>query len=124
MKSKTGTRGKLLPIFLSVLFAYLVTFLLLLLLAVLVYKTGTDGKLVGVFLVVTYLLSAFVGGLYLGKRMEQKRYLWGILAAVLYFSVYCLITTLLNREMAKELSDYVKTFFLLVLGGMLGGMLS
>lgn len=108
----------------SVLISYLVTFFLLLLISFLLLQTGMSSSVIGIAVVVTYVISVFSGGFYMGKHVEQKRYLWGLIAALLYFLVYILISLMVKGDSPIQFIDYVKTFVIVACAGMLGGMLS
>jgi putative membrane protein (TIGR04086 family) len=60
----------------------------------------------------------------MGKHVEQKRYLWGLIAALLYFMVYILISLMVKQDTPIHMMDYVKTLAIIAGSGMLGGMLS
>ncbi len=104
--------------------SWLVTMIILLLLSVLLANTGLPSGAAGGFLIAAYLLSPFAGGFYIGKKAEQKQYLWGLVFGVLYFVVFCLVSLALNREGEVSFMRILRLFLLQAAGGMAGGMLS
>ena len=64
--------------------AYIVTGLLLLILAFALYKLGLSENVVELGVVFIYLLSSAIGGFFIGKCMEVKRLLWGVLLGLFY----------------------------------------
>ena len=60
----------------ALLAAYLATGLMLLLLALLLYKMGLGENQVNLGILIIYIVSCFLGGFYLGKKVGNQRYLW------------------------------------------------
>ena len=73
---------------------------------------------------VIYLGSAFLGGRIAGRRTENKKYLWGLLAGMCYFAVLFLLTLILRRNIDPSSIQTITTACLCMGGGMLGGMLA
>lgn len=73
---------------------------------------------------VIYLGSAFLGGRIAGRRTENKKYLWGLLAGMCYFAVLFLLTLILKRNIDPSSIQTITTACLCMGGGMLGGMLA
>lgn len=108
----------------ALLAAYVVTGLLLLLIAGLLYRFQLDEGKVQIGIIVTYILSCFVGGFLAGKMMKSRQFLWGVLLGLLYFLVMTLVSVAVNRELQSSTSGFITSFLLCMGGGMLGGMLS
>ncbi len=108
----------------ALLAAYVVTGLLLLLIAGLMYRFQLDEGKVQIGIIVTYILSWFVGGFLAGKMMKSRQFLWGVLLGLLYFLVMTLVSVAVNRELQSSSSGFITSFLLCMGGGMLGGMLS
>ena len=119
--------GKKVPvIFLlkCLLFSYIVTAALLLLLAFLLFKLGLTEKIVSIAIIAIYVAATFLAGFLTGKRMGSRRFLWGLLMGGVYFLVLVAISLAVNHSV-KELTDsFLTTMVLCAGGGMLGGMLS
>jgi len=108
----------------GMLLAWMVTGIVLFVLSFLLSGTGLSSGAVGGILIAVYILSPFVGGFYLGKKAEQKKYWWGLVFGVLYFVIFCLVSLLISPPGAASFALIVKVFLLQVLGGMAGGMLA
>lgn len=108
----------------SVLISYLVTLFLLLITSFLMLQVGMSSGAISIAIVVIYVLSVFLGSFYMGRHVEQKRYLWGLIAALFYFVVYIIISLITKGDTPIVLFDYVKTLLIVACSGMLGGMLS
>ena len=69
----------------SLLVSYIVTGVLLVVLAMLLYRLELNEKTVSASIVAIYVLSTLAGGFILGKLMKVKRYIWGLGICVVYF---------------------------------------
>ena len=71
----------------SLLCSYTLTGVLLLILAFLLFKMDLSEAVVSVGIIVIYILSCFLGGLLLGRKMKKQKYVWGLLLGTGYFSL-------------------------------------
>ena len=108
----------------ALLCAYVVTGIMLLLLTVLLYKAGLSEENVNAGIILTYVISTFAGGFVIGKLTGVKRFLWGLLAGILYFVLLLLISLGVYHSLQGETGNLLTTFLLCAGGGMLGGMVS
>ncbi len=108
----------------ALLISYLVTAVLLMLLALGMYKLGLSTGLVGICITFVYIFAASVGGLIIGKKVKQKKFLWGMAMGVLYAAVIFAVALLMGNDGARVVQDGVSTAMLCVSGGLLGGMIS
>ena len=60
----------------------------------------------------------------MGKKVEQKKFLWGLLMGVFYFVILMLISLFMNRVSPLPLGSFFSVFIISSLSGMLGGMIS
>lgn len=109
---------------LYLILAYAGTFLVLLVLAFLYYKFRFSEDIVSGGVVVTYMAAGFLGGFLAGKKMKQKKFLWGLLMGVAYYVVLLVLSLIINRGIADFSGSMLTTLVLCAGGGMLGGMLS
>jgi putative membrane protein (TIGR04086 family) len=116
--------GSAVRIMKALLVSYLVTGLLLLLIAGLLYRFRLDEGKVQIGIILTYILSCFTGGFLAGKMMKNRQFLWGVFLGLLYFAIMMLVSLAVNRELQSSTSGFVTAFLLCMGGGMLGGMLS
>ena len=108
----------------ALLCAYVVTGIMLLLLTVLLYKAGLSEENVNAGIILTYVISTFAGGFVIGKLTGVKRFLWGLLAGILYFALLLLISLGVYHSLQGEAGNLLTTFLLCAGGGRLGGMVS
>ncbi|HEX3076998.1 MAG TPA: TIGR04086 family membrane protein, partial [Lachnospiraceae bacterium] len=66
----------------------------------------------------------FVGGFFLGKKVESRRFLWGIILGVIYFVIILVISLVMNKASFGSAGSVMSVMGMCMLGGMLGGMIS
>ncbi|MDF2537753.1 MAG: hypothetical protein K0S76_774 [Herbinix sp.] len=108
----------------GLLFSYIVTAFIILILSFLMLKLDLSSLVISGGINFVYIISAFVGGFFVGKKTEQKKFLWGLIMGVFYFIVVMLISLFLNRVTPLSLGSYFTVFIISSLSGMLGGMIS
>lgn len=104
--------------------SYLVSAVLLLVLAFLLYKFSLPKTVIGIGITVVYIISTFLGGFVLGKHMKVKKYLWGFAIGMGYFLILVLISLIANKGVQNLSGNILLTMVLCGGSGMLGGMLS
>lgn len=108
----------------SLLSAYLLTAVLLFLLAFLLYRLQLSEAAVNIGIIVIYVISSFAGGFLEGKMMRSRKFLWGSAAGLLYFAVLALISLAVGQDFNGTSSHFVTSLILCTAGGTLGGMVS
>ena len=108
----------------SLIVAYVVTGVMLLVLAFAMYKLGLGEDKVNFFITLIYVVSSAVGGIAVGKTMKERKYLWGMVLGALYVLVICLASWVVTKEVNLISAHGLSTVMLCLLGGTLGGMIS
>lgn len=108
----------------ALLAAYVVTGILLIILALALYKFELNEGAVTAGVTAVYLISTFTGGLVVGKLAKVRRFLWGIVLGILYFALLLLVTVGIYRTFHGSSTEILVTFALCSGGGMAGGMIS
>lgn len=124
MKARDAKNNPVTAVFAAVFVMFLISGLLLLLLAALLYKMELGEQVVKIGIVVIYVISGVTGGLILGKIMKEQKFLWGLAAGIIYFGVLLLMSLLVNRGFSFEPVKAVTTLILCAASGMAGGMIS
>lgn len=128
LRPGTGNRNPASAVFKTLFVMYLITAVMLVILAFLLYQLDLSEAVVKIGTIVVYVASGFVGGAVIGRQMQQKKYLWGLLAGGSYFLILLFLSLLIKRGMGMELTaDPVRilaTFVLCAVSGMAGGMFS
>ena len=107
-----------------ILCSYIFTAAMLLLLAFLLYKMNLSEKTVSVGIIAIYVISTFFGGFVAGKKMQNRKFVWGLLVGAAYFCVLAVVSLLVNQSVSELENSVFTTMILCGAGGMLGGMLS
>lgn len=113
-----------LPILKILLFMYIVTGILLVILAGLLYKMQLSEGVVSAGIVVIYVLSGFLGGFLSGKIMKTRKFLWGMVMGACYFLILTVGSIAFGHGIDMELSRFFTTLVLCIGSGMIGGMAS
>jgi putative membrane protein (TIGR04086 family) len=103
---------------------YVLTGLLLLLLAFLMYQMEPGEAVVNGAITVIYVLVGFFGGFFLGRAAGRRKYLWGFLAGLCYVLVLFLVGFLLHRGLTDSWVSLASTLVLCAGSATAGGMLS
>jgi len=119
---KYSVCGKIFVMIRSLLVTYVVTALLLFLLAFLLFRLDLDESKVSLGMVAVYILSCLFGGFAAGKGGKNRKFLWGLLNGSLYFLI--LLAVSLGKGGADGLFSWFTTGALCLGSGMLGGMFS
>lgn len=124
MERRITKSPKVMWILKALLASYIVSGILLVVLAMLLYKFELNESLVSAGIVAIYVISSLVGGFILGRLMKVKRFLWGMGLGILYFALLLLITLGVYKTLNGGGGNVVTVFLLCAGGGMAGGMLS
>ncbi len=108
----------------SLLFSYILTAICLLIMAFLLYKFGLTEKVVSIAIIVIYVAATFFAGFVTGRKMQNRKFLWGLLMGGLYFLVLLAVSLMVNGNVGDLGNSFLTTMVLCAGGGMLGGMLS
>ena len=108
----------------SLLFSYILTGVLLALLAFALYKFGLGERTVSAAIIVIYVVATLFSGFASGQRMKSWRFLWGLLMGGAYFLILAVMSLVAGKGDMQVGSSFFTTLALCAGGGMLGGMLS
>ncbi len=108
----------------SLLFSYILTGVLLAVLAFLLYQFGLGEKVVRTAIIVIYVAATFFGGFVTGKRMGNRKFLWGLVMGGAYFLILAAVSLCMGKGSIHVGNSFFTTLALCAGGGMLGGMLS
>ena len=108
----------------AIVFSVIFTIFVLLILALLMFKADLSLETTEKLMLVCYIGAPFLGAFYLGKKVVQKRFLWGLLVGICYFGVFLLLGLGLGEMDIVDWVAELRIFFMSILGGLLGGMIS
>lgn len=107
----------------SLLASYITSSLMLFMISFLLYKFDLSEQTVEIGIIITYILSAFIGGYFIGKQAKVRRFMWGALTGTLYFVFLILISIGVYRS-SFEGMELLVSYVVCLVGGMVGGMMS
>ena len=123
---KRGERKEGVPVLAlakCLLASYVLTLLLLCLLALLLYKLHLTEGMVTIAISAIYVVTTFTAGFLAGKKMETQKFLWGALLGAAYFVILAVVSVLIKTPETALGNSFWTTMVLCVAGGTLGGML-
>lgn len=106
----------------GVVLAYIISALVLVVLALLMYKMDLSESVVRGAIIFAYVVSCFVSGMVVSANREGRRYLWGLLQGVIYYVILLVVSMICNRAVFTQIPGILPALFLCAFGGMLGGM--
>ena len=112
------------PMLRSLLVSYVLSGILLAVLAFALYQLRLKEGQVNIMVYAIYFITCLLGGLTAGKGIRQRRFFWGLLSGLLYFLVLFAVSWLMNRGSAIDIHRSLTVMALCAAGGTLGGMLS
>lgn len=105
-------------------FSYIVTSLSLLILAFFLYKYNLSETAVTLFITIIYIISCFLGGFFIGKKVDRKKYLWGAFFSFFYLLILVLSSVILSHDVTIANAGSIAVIFLCLGSGTLGGMVA
>lgn len=105
------------------LLSYILSAVLLLLLAFALYKLGLSAGTVSIAISAIYVIATFAAGFIAGKKLQTRKFIWGMLLGALYFLILVIISLLVNQSVGELGNSFFTTLVLCAAGGTLGGML-
>lgn len=115
--------NQILSVFKVLLFEFVASVVLLLLVAFVMYKGSLSQGTAKILVLAVYVIATFLGGMVMGKAKQSKRLVWGFVAGALYFVVLVLVSLVVNSGFTAENNIFLSAACC-VLGGCLGGMIS
>ena len=98
----------------TLIIAYVITAVLLLLTAFGLYRLHLSDWQVMAAVVIIYALSCFAGGYILAKAQKSRRMLWGMGFGILYFTVLTAAAFILTKGADMDMTALVKALLSLI----------
>lgn len=111
-------------IFKSLITAYALTGVLLLIAAFLMYKLNLGENQIRVFIMVIYGIATLAAGFIYGKLSKNARLLRGLLIGFLYFMFIAIMSVVVNRGVFSDSQKAVISMIICVLSGAIGAIMS
>lgn len=124
MDKVQGRNSKVIPFVKTLVYAYIISGLLIFLLAFLMLKLDLSTAIVNGGIIAVYIVSCLFGGFLMGKNCEQKQFIWGLIIGIAYFLILVIVSAIMNTFTGMDTSRLLSALFICGFSGMLGGMLS
>jgi len=124
MKNRNSGDSKALPLVKSVLLSYVVTGILLFILAFILYKLELPASKIRIGVIIVYIIANIIGGFYIGRKKGVKKYLWGGASAAVYFLILIAISLIVSQSMNQDITGISTALIAALSGGVVGGMIS
>ena len=124
IEGKENISGKIRAYGQGLLASMLVTGILLVLLSLGLYQFRWGDRLLQIGIWLVYGLSALAGGFWVGKKLRNRRFLWGMLLGLLYFGLLLLVSSAVGEGFQGGGREILTACAICLAGGMAGGMIS
>lgn len=104
--------------------SYVLTGILLLLLAFGMLKMNLSGGVVTAGIIAIYILASLGGGYILAHKEQTKRLMWGVAFGLIYFVVLFAISLIINKGVSQDYMSALRALFICMGAGAVGGFLS
>lgn len=94
-------RSKLIPVIRTLLLSFLISIIILCLMALLMWKLSLSDGQVKTGLYLSYLLSCLFGGFCFGHIFPKRRILWGLCFGIGYFVLLALVCVVVARILCR-----------------------
>ncbi len=108
----------------SLFISYLLSGILLLLLALALYRLNLPETQITPAVFVIYAVACFAGGFFAGKGIKSRRFFWGLASGILYFLVLCVVSYFSGEHTLPDTNRLLLTLGCCAIGGIFGGILS
>ena len=105
------------------LVSFVLTALLLVVVAFVLYQTKASVEHMGGAILLVYAIASFVGGMIFSAQKDSRHYLMGGLFCLAYFIIIYGVSAVWNKSISAMFPAMLTTLLVCILAGMLGGML-
>ena len=123
MRMKQGLYETVICMLVYLLIAFLGSLALLALMSLLLFVFQLSAKIISVLMIAVYILMPVVAGFLMGRKMGQKKFLYGALMGTIYFLILCVFSAFYGETGVTVSMGVFTTAVLCIGGGTLGGML-
>lgn len=111
---------KILNFLKTMVIAYAVTGIMLVILSFALYKVGLSEWQVSAGIIVTYAVSAFIGAYIIAKSERSRRLFWGIGFGIIYFAILMLVSLALSGGVAIDKAAVIRSAVICICAGAIG----
>lgn len=124
LKSRNEKENPAIAVMAALLIMYIISGILLLFLAFMLFKMELGEMFVKAAVIVIYVVTGLIGGFFVGKRLKDRKFLWGLLTGSIYFIILVIFSAILKQGFQIEMDKVLTTWILCGASGMAGGMIS
>ena len=107
----------------ALMIAGLMTVLSLALLSFWMYKSDPGERVFSLAFILTYIAAGFLGGLYMGHKMDRRKFLWGMSTGLCYYLVLTILAVWVVPGEMESPAKWLSVGLLCLISGCIGGML-
>lgn len=122
MKNTFSTE-RLIALLKCLMASYLITGIMLVVVAALLYKFSIKENVVNISIIAIYCISSLLAGLFFSKGAASRRFLWGMVAGAAYFLIICAVSMAVDQNFMPLSNSCITTLLICLGSGMIGGML-
>ncbi len=108
----------------TIILCFLISFLLISLAAIILWKTNLSASQMQPGIYAIYAISCLFGGFFAGRKLQEKRVLWGVILGLIYFLFLIILSALLLHTVPVLSAKALITLTLCILGGIIGAVIS
>lgn len=120
----TRPEGRGLKFISTLLIMYVLTGVMLFILAFLLYRFKLSENMVSVGIMAVYILAGFLGGVIIGRRMGRRCFLWGLAVGSIYFCILFAGSAILEKGIPDNTVKMAAIWVMCACAGMIGGMVA
>ena len=124
LKSRNEKENPTAAVIAALLIMYILSGILLVLLALILFKMEPGEMFIKAGVIVIYVVTGVIGGFFVGKRLKDRKFLWGLLTGSIYFLLLVVFSALLKQGFQMEVDKVITTWILCGASAMAGGMIS
>lgn len=102
----------------------IISTILLAIAAFIVLKVSPSLSTIKILILVIYGIASFCGGIIMGKVMETRKFLWGALAGILYFTIIIIVAFIVKGSILTGTVGILSGLIVSAAAGTIGGMIS
>jgi len=108
----------------ALILSFFVTALLIVIFAFFMFKFNISENIIALGVTFIYIISCGAGGLYIGKTIGEKKFMWGFLVGLIYLVILLVVSAIVGGDKSLLSENGFSLVLLCLGGGTLGGMVA
>ena len=114
----------MMPFIKAMVCSYVLSAAALFVLAFLLYQLDIREEHLRVCMLVIYVIACLFGGVYIGRKVKKRQFLWGLLVGLLYYSIHIAGVIAVEGISPERIVPWTALALLCMGSGMMGGLLA